>query len=127
MKYDKNVREEWNSFIPKQSIRGRIIHLIKKVIFREKADSKTYINYLRKKGAKIGKGTYFYVVKKTSIDTTNPQLLEIGDNVRILEGVTILTHDFSWSVLSGIEGNMLGSNENVKIGNNVFLGMKSTI
>lgn len=30
-------------------------------------------------------------------------MLEIGNNVKITAGVTILTHDFSWCVTSGLE------------------------
>jgi hypothetical protein len=47
--------------------------------------------------------------------------------VKITEGVTILTHGFDWSVLKGVYGDILGSGGGVAIGNNVFIGMKSTI
>ena len=33
-----------------------IIKLIRRLVYREKADSVTYLNYLRKKGASIGGG-----------------------------------------------------------------------
>lgn len=54
-------------------------------------------------------------------------MLEIGNNVKITAGVTILTHDFSWCVTSGLEGHILGGVGKVKIGNNVFIRMNTTI
>lgn len=61
------------------------------------------------------------------IDTTRPWLIEIGNDVKITEGVTILTHGYDWSVLQNVYGEIFGSAGKVKIGNNVFIGMKSTI
>ena len=72
-------------------------------------------------------GTVIFVPTKTSIDITRPWLIEIGENVQITEGVTILTHGYDWSVLKGVYGEILGSSGKVKIGNNVFIGMKTTI
>lgn len=54
-------------------------------------------------------------------------LISIGDHVRIAEGVTILTHGYDWSVLKVEYGEVLGSSGSVNIGNNVFIGMKTTI
>ncbi|EQC69606.1 maltose O-acetyltransferase [Streptococcus sp. HSISB1] len=54
-------------------------------------------------------------------------MVEIGNNVQIPDGVTILTHGYDWSVLKGVYGNVMGSAGHVKIGNNVFIGMNSTI
>lgn len=99
---------------------------IKKVIYGSKANSESYIKYLRSLGVKIGDRTTFYAPIKTQIDTTRPWLLSIGDDVQITEGVTILTHGFDWSVLKGVYGDILGS-AGVTIGNNVFIGMQSTI
>ena len=62
-----------------------------------------------------------------TIDIQNPYMIEIGNNVRITKGVTILTHDYSWSVLSGIEGDVYGAISKVCIGNNVFIGINSII
>ena len=99
----------------------------KQLIFGNKADSKTYIEYLRGLGMNIGEETTIYVPTKTQIDTTRPWLIKIGNNVKITEGVTILTHGFDWSVLKGVYGDVLGSSGGVTIGDNVFIGMKSTI
>lgn len=101
--------------------------LIRKIIYGVKSSSETYIEYLRDLGIKIGEGTTIYVPTKTQIDTTRPWLISIGNNVKITEGVTILTHGFDWSVLKGVYGDVLGSGGGVVIGNNVFIGMKSTI
>lgn len=54
-------------------------------------------------------------------------MIEIGDNVSITTGVTILTHGYDWSVFKGMYGDVLGSAGRVKIGDNVFIGMNSTI
>ena len=34
-------------------------------------------------------------------------MIEIGDNVSITEGVTILTHGYDWSVFKGKYGDVL--------------------
>lgn len=100
---------------------------IKKIIYKEKYNSETYINWLRQQGMKIGKRVEIFAPTKTTIDITRPWLIEIGNDVQITEGVTILTHGYDWSVLKGVYGEVLGSSGGVKIGNNVFIGMKSTI
>ena len=104
-----------------------IKRFVKKLVYKEKADSDTYVRYLRKIGCKIGSDVTVYVPTKTLIDITRPFLIDIGDHVRITEGVTILTHGYDWSVLKGKYGDVLGSSGAVTIGNNVFIGMHSTI
>lgn len=86
-----------------------------------------YGKYLRRKGVRIG--THFTVWTKTqfAIDLTRPWLIEIGDNVEITAGVTILTHGYDWCVVHHKTGEILGSAGKVKIGNNVFIGNKATI
>ena len=101
--------------------------IIKKLVYREKYNSETYCNWLRKQGAKIGERTVIFSPTRTTIDMTRPWLIDIGDDVQITEGVTILTHGYDWSVLKGVYGEVLGSSGGVKIGNNVFIGMKTTI
>lgn len=82
---------------------------IRKILYREKADSESYIKYLRQQGMKIGERVNIYVPSKTTIDITRPWLIEIGDDVQITEGVTVLTHGYDWSVLKGVYGEVLGS------------------
>lgn len=108
-------------------MREKIKNICKKIIYGDKATSSSYIKYLRNLGMKIGEETTIYVPTKTQIDLTRPWLIDIGDNVKITEGVTILTHGFDWSVLKGVYCDVLGSSGGVKIGNNVFLGMHTTI
>ncbi len=104
-----------------------IKNFFKKIIYKEKYSSQAYINWLRKQGMKIGERTKIFAPTKTTIDITRPWLIEIGNDVQITEGVTILTHGYDWSVLKGVYGEVLGSSGRVKIGNNVFIGMQSTI
>ncbi|MBQ6486710.1 acyltransferase [Candidatus Saccharibacteria bacterium] len=90
--------------------------------------SKSYINYLKKIGCTIGDDVIIYrPLSSVVIDETRPWLIEIGNHVRITSGVTILTHDYSWSVLKVLNGEILGAAKKVKIGDNVFIGVKSTI
>lgn len=100
---------------------------IRKLAYGAKADSDSYVKYLKSLGMKIGERTTFYAPNKTQIDTTRPWLIEIGNDVSITEGVTILTHGYDWSVLKGVYGDVLGSSGSVSIGNNVFIGMQTTI
>lgn len=101
--------------------------IIKKIVFKEKVDSDSYIKYLRKKGMRIGERTVIYAPKTVVIDETRPWMIEIGDDVQITHGVIILTHGFDWSVLKGVYGEVLGSCGKVTIGNNVFIGVNTVI
>ena len=92
-----------------------------------KLSSKNYINYLRKQGAKIGEGTVVFYPRNVFIDNTRPWMIEIGKNVQITKNVSILTHDYSWSVLKGKYGEILGASGKVTIGDNVFIGFNTTI
>lgn len=109
-----------------------IRNFLKKIIFKEKATSEAYIQYLRKLGMNIGEDCTIYAPKKTIIDQQYPWLITIGNHVRITEGVILLTHDYSWSVLKQIkveesEGAILGASGEIVIGNNVFIGMNSIV
>ena len=101
--------------------------LIKRIVFKEKYSSDKYVAYLKDKGVRIGKRVVFFAPTKTVVDLTRPWLIEIGNDVQITEGVTILTHGYDWSVLKGKYGKVLGSSGKVTIGNNVFVGTNSTI
>ena len=101
--------------------------IVKKLIFKEKADSDTYIKYLKDKGVRIGDRVTIYEPRSNVIDVIRPWMIEIGNDVKITYGVTILTHGYDWSVLAGKHDVVLGSSGKVKIGNNVFIGMHSTI
>lgn len=100
---------------------------VKKLFQGKYANSTTYLKYLRGLGMSIGEGTVIFEPRKTTIDVTRPWLIEIGTDVKITKNVTILTHGYDWSVLQNLYGEMIGSSGKVKIGNNVFIGMNSTI
>ncbi len=104
-----------------------ISRIIKKLIYREKYSSKTYIDYLRKIGVTIGNNCEIFVPTKSYIDTQNPYMITIGDNVKITQGVVLLTHDFSWCVTSNLDGFITGSVGYINIGSNVFIGFNSII
>jgi acetyltransferase-like isoleucine patch superfamily enzyme len=99
----------------------------KKLVYGPKASSQAYIKHLRSLGMVIGENTVIYAPTKCEIDATRPWMIEIGSNVSITEGVTILTHGYDWSIFKGRDGWVLGSAGHVKIGDNVFIGMNATI
>lgn len=108
----------------------KLREIAKKCLMRNKYSSQTYIKYLRNIGIKIGDDVIIYVPSKTWIDEQYPWMISIGDHVRITEGVKIITHDFSWSVLKKypkMPGAILGASGKVIIGNNVFVGMNAIV
>lgn len=100
---------------------------LKRLVYGYKASSESYIKYLRAKGAVIGEGVKIFRPGVTTIDVQNPHLLKIGNYVQITGPVTILTHDYSWSVLKKKYGEILGNQNNVTIGDNCFIGWGATI
>lgn len=100
---------------------------IRKFAYGPKVSSEAYIEHLRSLGMVIGEDVRIYSPTHCIIDATRPWMVEIGDNVSITEGVTILTHGYDWSVFKGKYGDVLGSAGRVKIGDNVFIGMNTTI
>ncbi len=88
--------------------------LLRKLVLREKSDSSAYIKWLRSQGAHIGEGTVIFAPTKTLIDVTRPWLIDIGEDVQITQGVTILTHGYDWSVLKGVYGEVLGTSGGYK-------------
>ena len=107
------------------------MNLLRKCIYGHKSDSESYIKFLKSKGISIGEDVTFYAPMKTFVDIQYPWMITIGSHVRITEGVKILTHDYSWSVLKGLSDNrggvILGASGKVTIGNNVFIGMNTII
>ncbi|MGV8082859.1 MAG: acyltransferase [Coriobacteriia bacterium] len=100
---------------------------LKGLVYGPKASSADYVAHLRSLGMVIGENTAVYSPAHCVIDATRPWLVEIGSNVSITEGVTILTHGYDWSVFKGMHGDVLGSAGHVHIGDNVFIGMNATI
>lgn len=98
------------------------LNIIKKLVYKYKCSSECYIKYLKSIGAKVGDNVYIFFPKDTSIDTNNPHLLEIGNNVKITGPTTIITHDYSTAVLNKIDNVIYGKQKYTSIGNNVFIG-----
>ena len=103
----------------------KIIHKLQKFYYTSSSDR--LLNYYRKRGIRIGGGCYFLDPKHVTIDTTRPELVEIGDHVFIHRGTIILTHDWaSWCFVYS-HNDFLPSHGHVKIGNNVWMGENVTI
>lgn len=108
---------------PKRIFKKAINHIYRKLYL----DNDFYISELRNMGIVIGEDCTFYNPDKMTVDTSAPHLLTIGNSVKITGPSTILTHDYSWSVVKGLNGEILGNQKSVKIGNNVFIGWGATI
>ena len=109
----------------------RILLILRSVFIRiihpNRYNSEVFTKYLRKKGCLIGIGTYFFSPLDTRIDLSRPFLLEIGEYCKITSGVHILTHDYSTSVIRTKYKKILNSAKPTKIGNNVFIGIRTII
>lgn len=114
------------------SVLRKFASIIKKSVNRlnymyARTSPKRYENFLRKKGCRIGTGIYWTNVKTVEVDYSRPTLIEIGNNVKINNHVTLLTHDaVSW-VFRNKYHDFVSSSGAVKIGNNVYIGRHSTI
>lgn len=106
----------------------RLFKTIYKYILRgPKATSNSYIRFLKRKGVKIGDGCVFHDPNTCFVDIDKPYMVTIGNDVHITRGVTIIAHGYDWIVLHKKYGGFYGSADKVMIGNNVFIGMNSTI
>lgn len=105
-----------------------VVKLIRKAVLGYRASGEDYINYLRDRGCSIGENVVIFSPNTTTIDASRPVLLEIGNQVRITGGVTILTHDFSYSVCRPVFHDVVNDRSRIThIGNNVFIGMNAVI
>ena len=104
-----------------------IKQILIKLIYREKSSGEKYIAYCKRGGATIGNNVTVYSAKNTTIDETSLQHIFIGDNTQITAGVIILAHDYSYSVLGNIYGELPRQQRDTIIGKNVFIGMNSII
>ena len=95
--------------------------------YAEFKGGETYLNYLREKGVKIGQRCTIGPIKTITIDCSRPYLLEIGNDVRLNYGLTIMTHDFTTLVFKNYYGDFLPSSGKVRIGNNVYFGRHCTV
>ena len=104
-----------------------IKQILRKLIYREKSSGEKYIAYCKRGGATIGNNVTVYSAKNTTIDETSLQHIFIGYNTQITAGVIILAHDYSYSVLGNIYGELPRQQRDTIIGKNVFIGMNSII
>lgn len=83
--------------------------------------------YLIKQGAKIGSGTR--ILSNVDSFGAEPFLVEIGEDCLISVEVMFLTHDGGMKVLNdlGLFEKRVDKLGKVKIGNNCFIGARSTI
>lgn len=111
----------------KQRLKNLINHFRRRILYGARSSALSYARKLNRMGAKIDESVQMSVPESVRLDETTPWMLEIGKNVYIAEGVTILTHDASWLVLAGEDGVLRGHIAPVSIGNNVFLGINSVV
>lgn len=105
---------------------------IKKIIdkiqqLRRERSSAAYIDWLRSKGMKIGNGSYIVDTRDIVVDTSRPELIEIGDNVRLNKGTQILSHDWASYLFVNAYGDYIPAHDKVTIGSNVWTGRNVTI
>jgi acetyltransferase-like isoleucine patch superfamily enzyme len=89
--------------------------------------SEMFTKYLRKKGCKIGNNVQFTNRNTLDIDIHKPSLVEIGSNVFINRGFSLITHDYTTFVFLPVYKDYVGSSGKVVIGNNVAFGRNVTI
>lgn len=89
--------------------------------------TRLFPKFLKYKGIKLGKNIWWGDFKTISIDFSRPSLVEIGDDVRINTGFTLMTHDASNMVLRKVYNEFIASSGRVKIGNNVYFGRHCTV
>lgn len=89
---------------------------------------KRYIRFLKEKGCKIGDNLWVTPkVETLHIDVTRPSLVEIGDNVRLNQNFTLLTHDGGFYVPLNLYHEFIPQSGKVKIGNNVYFGRNCSV
>ena len=100
-----------------------IFHYLKGKWSQRNAES--YMSFLRKQGVKIGERCMIYPGSNFG---SEPYLVTIGNHVTVTSGVSFVTHDGGVEVLMdlGYEKNPDLFGQRI-VGNNVFIGIKSTI
>jgi acetyltransferase-like isoleucine patch superfamily enzyme len=100
------------------------MNIIKRIwrLYCDKSGSDSKIRYLRKQGMKIGNNCHL----ETFSFSTEPYLVEIGDNVTIASGTVCITHD---GAIICFKADFPGEDVFGKIivGNNVFIGDNCTL
>ena len=99
---------------------NNIAYIINQVKFKILRNNELKNNFFRRKGVKIGKGTLIY----SNILSGEPYLIEIGSNCVVSVNVTFITHDYAIHSVIPNKANLFGK---IVIGNNCFIGERSTI
>ena len=106
----------------------KTIQKIKRRLFNPKSSSKTFIEYLKKSGCRVGEGVFFYSPKNTLVDDARLDWISFGAYTKITSGVVILAHDYSPSVLIHTHNSaLLEGGKYTTIGSNCFIGMNAII
>lgn len=101
---------------------------VKRLYLKQRYNNETFCTYLRSLGVVVGENTIFFSPQTAVVDVTRPYLLKIGKGVKIAANVTILTHDFSLSVLRPVYHYLFNECKGyTEISDNVFIGMNSSI
>lgn len=79
--------------------------------------------YARAMGVKIGKGCFI----STKNFSSEPYLIEIGDNVRIAKNVSFFTHGGVWTLRKKYNMNDLDYFGKIKVGNYTYIGDSAII
>lgn len=99
-----------------------LLFKIQEINENHKYDSSTIAEKFRKQGAKVGENCFIQINKLAS----EPYLVEIGNNVAIAPGVTLITHDGA-SVIFRDEFPTLRHFGKIIIEDNCFIGARSII
>jgi acetyltransferase-like isoleucine patch superfamily enzyme len=88
----------------------------------KRASDERKVRYLRKQGMKVGNNCHF----NSMSFSTEPYLIELGDNVAVSAGTDFITHDGAIRCFRGelTDADVFGR---IVIGNNVFIGVNCTI
>ncbi len=105
----------------------RIFQKIKQKLGGGSMTSAEFVEYLRDKGCKVGRGTHFFDAKNIHVDIDNAAFIQIGEYCKITTGVHILAHDYSYSVLRRVYNDIPKKAAVTKIGNNCFIGANSIV
>ncbi len=106
--------------------------LLKKIYYRlighpELESGESYVEWMRNRGIRVGKGTKVIDPKNIKVDTTRPELITIGENVLLHEGTVLMTHDYASRAFVNRDAEFIPSHGRINIGNNVWLGRGVTI
>lgn len=87
-----------------------------------------YTKYLRSIGVTIGNNVYFVNPRKTNFDYNRARFITIGNECVICAGVSIIAHDYCWTVPMKAFGKVSSTGGgSIQIGDNVFVGENATI